>query len=348
MGGFSVGVSSGDDVTERLPTWDPKHRAVVQTVFDQCDTLTLACNPEDSGMWKVIRNISIPGDLHEILKTTHGRNYRSRHAIPRGNGSIGGCRGSGGFACETEILCKLEEDVAFRTRVCEELGIPNEEGTRFEANQHSRRVSRSIRRNSMGDIFLDNNTGDTIADIFAIHGETRYPISIKSTNLTTYVNAGVTQSLRESEIRGGAIRNTIGNLILFFLGIDATGFCHIFNHYQHEHTPESRVNLKQQNQAYNRTSTDPDTLHSWSKIVNMCMGEGDYGVIHKIHGIYHVHMKQPCGTVRRVEWQYGGSNGISKRINIIIWTDTMQYTVNIRNKQGGVYPSHMMCDFKSC
>ena len=38
--------------------------------------------------------------------------------------------------------------------------------------------------------------------------------------------------------------------------------------------------------------------------------------------------------------------GTAKRIDIEVITKLYQFKINIRNKQGGLYPSHIMCDYK--
>ena len=38
--------------------------------------------------------------------------------------------------------------------------------------------------------------------------------------------------------------------------------------------------------------------------------------------------------------------GTAKRIDIEVITKLYIFKVNIRNKQGGLYPSHIMCDYK--
>jgi hypothetical protein len=41
------------------------------------------------------------------------------------------------------------------------------------------------------------------------------------------------------------------------------------------------------------------------------------------------------------------ATGTAKRIDILIETDLFEFKVNIRNKQGGVAPSHIMCDYST-
>ena len=38
--------------------------------------------------------------------------------------------------------------------------------------------------------------------------------------------------------------------------------------------------------------------------------------------------------------------GTAKRIDIKVKTQRMEIKYNIRNKQGGIYPSHIMADYK--
>ena len=49
----------------------------------------------------------------------------------------------------------------------------------------------------------------------------------------------------------------------------------------------------------------------------------------------------------KVELQYGGTDGISKRINMVFATQKYNFSFNIRNKQGAVWPSHTNGDYKT-
>ena len=39
-------------------------------------------------------------------------------------------------------------------------------------------------------------------------------------------------------------------------------------------------------------------------------------------------------------------NGEAKRIEITVKYDEIEFKINIRNKQGGLYPTHIMADYK--
>ena len=43
---------------------------------------------------------------------------------------------------------------------------------------------------------------------------------------------------------------------------------------------------------------------------------------------------------------FGGQSGEGKRIDIIALTPTYSLKFNIRSKNGGILPTHIMCDYK--
>ena len=44
---------------------------------------------------------------------------------------------------------------------------------------------------------------------------------------------------------------------------------------------------------------------------------------------------------------YGGMDGKGKRIDMTFKNSCFEFKLNIRNKQGSLYPSHLMLDYKS-
>ena len=46
-----------------------------------------------------------------------------------------------------------------------------------------------------------------------------------------------------------------------------------------------------------------------------------------------------------VEVNYGGASGTGKRIDMIFETQSYEFKFNIRNKSGGVYPTHTNGDY---
>ena len=52
-----------------------------------------------------------------------------------------------------------------------------------------------------------------------------------------------------------------------------------------------------------------------------------------------------AAKIKKVTIQYP-KPGSAKRIDIEVITPLYIFKINIRNKQGGLYPSHIMCDYK--
>ena len=46
-----------------------------------------------------------------------------------------------------------------------------------------------------------------------------------------------------------------------------------------------------------------------------------------------------------VEINYGGSRGVGKRVDVQFSNQYFDFKLNIRNKQSGLYPSHIMLDY---
>ena len=81
----------------------------------------------------------------------------------------------------------------------------------------------------------------------------------------------------------------------------------------------------------------------------------NYWMVHGMPGGQVYFWKMSSGTKNsdmatiggKIELLYGGSNGMGKRIDMTFKNSFFEYKLNIRNKQGGLYPSHLMMDYKS-
>lgn len=79
----------------------------------------------------------------------------------------------------------------------------------------------------------------------------------------------------------------------------------------------------------------------------------NYVLVHKINNkIKYIDlrtekdMKKFIGNIKSAEIQYGGKSGNGKRIDIIIELTNLRLKINIRNKSGEIYPTHLMCDYE--
>ena len=57
-------------------------------------------------------------------------------------------------------------------------------------------------------------------------------------------------------------------------------------------------------------------------------------------------MEKAANITGGIEIMYGGSMGRGKRVDIHMESSEYKFMWNLRNKQGGQYPSHIMCDYK--
>ena len=181
--------------------------------------------------------------------------------------------------------------------------------------------------------------GEKLTDITLKHANGKYSyLSLKFSSTLTFMNAGISTVLSAREIKKGEITNPMGKAILETFGIDETTFCEVFNEY-------GKKTFKPV-----KTKLDKNRL---KKFLQTCIGSG-YWMVHGMEGnkVWFWEMsetKNPqYATISGdVEIQYGGSQGRGKRIDIIFSNSYFDFKVNIRNKQGGLYPSHIMCDYKS-
>ena len=185
--------------------------------------------------------------------------------------------------------------------------------------------------------FSQGSAAETLTDITIDKDGKKYYLSAKYGNTLTFFNSGVTKFLPASEIKSGKITNSDGIALLDTFGIDNETFCKVFNDY-----PDADFS------DLNGASTKYDI----SKIKNLIksgIGEGYYMVkaggkstqFEEIDSEY----TNTASDVSSPVIYYGGIGGNGKRVDVTFESPTYSFKINIRNKQGGLYPSHIMCDY---
>lgn len=186
--------------------------------------------------------------------------------------------------------------------------------------------------------------GEKLTDITINHRSNKKSyLSLKFGSTLTFMNAGVGRIFKESEMKTGQVRDPVGLAILNALGINNEKFCAVFNNYGTGKKIENHiVDIKR--------SVDTAALKS---LLSTAIG-ANYWMVHGHEGgsIDFWYMSErdnsKYATVNSaITCYYGGSNGHGKRIDIEFENPYFKFKLNIRNKQGGTYPSHIMLDYVS-
>ena len=97
------------------------------------------------------------------------------------------------------------------------------------------------------------------------------------------------------------------------------------------------------------TTFEPSSI---KKLLRSGIGYG-YWMVHNTKGttidyyeISEKYMKEAATITSGITVYYGRMNGMGKGVNMTCSSEHYNFTFNIRNKQGGTYPTHIMCDYK--
>jgi len=196
---------------------------------------------------------------------------------------------------------------------------------------------------------LTENMGSTLTDVTFQYGEKKDPVylSLKYGSTLTFFNSGVGGRngpllFTPAMIKQYKITSQAGKAFLDMFGMDEIKFCESFNNY-----PRTKAITN-----YAVSSTDFNKA-SIEKLLRSGIGYGYYMVHHKGSGtkidIYEIdrnYMRSASTISGPVTIYYGGKDGRGKRIDIECESAKYKFKFNIRNKQGGQYPTHVMCDYK--
>lgn len=196
---------------------------------------------------------------------------------------------------------------------------------------------------------LTEDMGSTLTDVTFQYGEGKDPVylSLKYGSTLTFFNSGVGGRngpllFTPAMIKGYKISSPAGKAFLDMFGIDEVKFCQAFNDY-----PRSKPiqNHKVVSRSFNKSAIE--------KLLRSGIGYGYYMVHHKGSGtnidIYEIdkaYMRSASTITGGITINYGGMDGKGKRIDIECESGKYKFKFNIRNKQGGQYPTHVMCDYK--
>ena len=189
----------------------------------------------------------------------------------------------------------------------------------------------------------DLQIGNLITDVTVLGDGKSYYLSLKLGGTVTFFNAGVQTIFTEDQFKAGKFRDKRAKQLLGMFGIDEKKFIDIFEKYDKKNArkivPKIRENV-----------TRKVNMRALLQLLVTGIGYGYY-MVHK-KGKDKVEFYQmsrrrmmDSAKIKSVTVLYP-KPGSAKRIDIEIVTKLYIFKVNIRNKQGGLYPSHIMCDYK--
>lgn len=348
--GYNKLINKDNFNKNELIKWKDKYiKVLFKLINTDCDEIILDVNKNKS--IKIPRKYKNDYDIYEL------RIKYPLLKIEFGNGSVNNdYRGKGGFNYEHIVNNEINRNNPI---YCNKLSVILKNKPKFIAYfNRSSNTRRPIKYDSKNDkIYVSNSIGNIIADIFIVPNKSRIldiyntkpiPISIKKGELVTFMNIGIKKILKSEEIKKYKIENKIGIKLLNILQVDIDDFIDVFTTYNiNEKIP---FNNKQLN------ISDKLIKEKLFNFIKTCIGK-DYILIHKINknNIKIIHINDILPQLMPISGyiEYGpldnkkdlSLNKNSKRVNIIINTKILQLKFNFRNKQSGVYPTHLMADF---
>jgi|TARA_R110002074_G_scaffold173383_2_gene336172 hypothetical protein len=184
----------------------------------------------------------------------------------------------------------------------------------------------------------DQNIGSTVTDITVTADGKPVYLSLKATGTVTFFNAGVATIFREKDLKTGNVTDPKALALLRVLGLNSRRVAAVFNSYGGD--------LKRYEENVTSKIDRP-------RLIKMLLSGIGYG-FHYVHAkkpteIHHFNMTKQfmnkLANPSKAIAYYGGMKSGGKRIDIVVDTPYITLKFNIRNKQGGVYPSHIMCDY---
>jgi hypothetical protein len=308
--------------------------------------LALSKSPKEKAI-KVQRAIAVDLDLPKLSK-----DYGFK--LSAGNGTRGGGgANSQGFAFEVQIANDLEEYK--RSGLDGEFKFPNmiqkmhdsflKDSSFIEVKMEG--AANTKRPLVFGDVKAviggrDLNIGHKVTDITVVTDKGPHYLSAKFGGTVTFFNAGVATIFREDEFQAGKITNKDAKKLLNMFGINEERFIETFTKYD----------PKTAKRSGRKTAMDVTSFankRALQRLLLTGIGYGYWMVHRKGKNVEFYEMTagrmKKSSTIQSIKVLYP-QPGEAKRIDIEVVTPLYIFKFNIRNKQGGLYPSHLMCDYK--
>ena len=198
-----------------------------------------------------------------------------------------------------------------------------------------------------GPIVSPNNHkahGELLTDIDLIMAKgPPVPLSLKFGGTLTFMNAGVGRIFTKEELDAGKITTPIGKDLVDMLGLDQKLLGATFSGFQTGSFKPKSVDVSNK---INKTKL--------KKFLTTAIGSNYWMVHGKESGKVSFWFMDPNDIGKyaglgggQYTMYYGGKKERAKRIDLELSNNYFDLKINIRNKQSGIYPSHIMCDYTS-
>jgi hypothetical protein len=196
----------------------------------------------------------------------------------------------------------------------------------------------------------NENIGMSLADLMLTTSDNKkIPLSLKYGSTVTFFNSGVGKIFNAEDFKKGDFsKSPIAQELFNLLGIDPVRFRNVFMNYKAPDPLAKKGKSEKDEVIIVPTAKQKQKLERFIRTV---IGHG-YVLVHEHndHSIdyYEITPKfldKASNVISNITVLYP-KGGSAKRVDIKVETDIFKLNFNIRNKQGGILPSHIMCDYK--
>lgn len=212
------------------------------------------------------------------------------------------------------------------------------------ALNNSRPLSVTNKGVTVGDI---NTSGDMLADVI-VNADNKYNVSLKFGSTVTFINCGIgkiftRQEFNKYKTTGEYKPTKEGEILLDFFGLDHERFASIFANYAGKGKRNGVKDIVD--------VTDSAKTKQFMEFLRTVIGY-NYVLVHKMDNgkIHYYNLMTPkdldnfIGKIQSMEILYP-QNGDAKRVDIVLETTNLKIKFNIRSKDGGIEPTHLMSDY---
>lgn len=192
--------------------------------------------------------------------------------------------------------------------------------------------------------------GSALSDINVVTNKRTIHLSLKYGSTVTFMNSGVGKFFpRDRFVKGKqADFSDLPHAMAIFktFGIDPVKFQNVFTNYVEPNPDEKKRKSEKEIIEFKPDKTKMENL------IKTAIGY-DYYLLH-LDNKNHIHIQEMTESYLRTAATlasetiqiYYPIKGSAKRVDMIVTTKKFKLKWNIRNKQSGIAPSHIMCDYE--